>query len=99
MFCARHKAQLNRDAFLSGNQVYLYAIEVLPFADTVAPPLFPLQQLTAADADVVAHLQGKGVYDVLGLTAYVLEPAAQMQEQPQHQGSQPVQPFALSPLL
>jgi hypothetical protein len=68
MLTTRYKTARYRNTPGSGDDLHLHSIEVLPFAGTESPVYFSLQQFTPADADFVAHRQGKANKEIPATT-------------------------------
>src|SRR3982751_5082796 len=91
MFTARHKTTLHRNAPGSSDNLHLHAIEVLVLTGTASPIHFSFQQLTPADANIVAHCQGKTIQDIAARAVELFDNSSHLLEKTVKQVCQPMQ--------
>src|SRR5690349_10848901 len=72
MLPARHHTELYRNT-MEGQYLYPHAIEVAVHGNVLASEFFSLQDLRAADADVIAYSYRKRVQPVSGSSCQILE--------------------------
>src|SRR3954447_21045351 len=98
MLPAGQQTELHRNA-IEGQYLYPYSIEVAVHGNVLASECFSLQDLRAADADVITDSHRERVQPVSSGACQILELSAYSLKHQQHKVTEPVQPSAEPALI